>query len=142
MAAKPEDRLVVKLLATSAVTALVVDRIVPMDRVEETALPCITYQRISTNDYGGLNTVADAGWCRVQMDCWAEATMTTGASDGAWALAVVVKTALNGLKDATGTPKINYVRCLDENEIAEPVEPGRAVRVHRIVQDYRVEWYT
>ncbi len=140
--AKPEDRLVVKLLATSAVTALVVARIVPMDRTEGTALPCITYTRVSTNDYGGLNTVADAGWCRVQVDCWAEQTATTGASDAAWALAAVVKSALNGLTDTTGTPKINYIRCIEEQEMAESVEPGRAVRVHRISQDYRVEWYT
>lgn len=142
--AKPEDRIVAKLLATSAVTDKVVARITPLARLEASTLPAITYHRISTNDYGGLNCVATEGWVHVQIDCWAEGTEGAsgqGPSDAAWALAALVKSALNGHADATGVPGINYIRLLDERDATESVD-GSATGVGRIIQDYRVEWYS
>ncbi len=51
--------------------ALVADRIYPQRRSSGAALPCITYEVVSTTPTGVLAADTDSAAVHVQLDCWA-----------------------------------------------------------------------
>ena len=127
----PQTRLVAKLKATAAVTALVSTRIYPMLRPQGTALPAIVYGVTSntpTNTAGGSSTTREM---RITIDCLA------GTYAGAWALANAVRDTLSGWVDSSGD-----VWHLDsENDGPGDLGPGQEEYVgYSVSQDYLV-WF-
>jgi hypothetical protein len=127
----PQTRLVTKLKATSAVTAIVSTRIYPMLRPRDSALPCIVYEVISNshvNDASGTTTTREM---RISLDCIA------GTYAGAWALANAVRDNISGWNDTSGD-----VWHLDsEQDDTETILTGQSEATAYIVsQDYLV-WF-
>lgn len=86
-----EEVLRSKLLAASAVAALVGSRVYPVVLPQAPTWPSITYQRVSTTDSHRHEETARTpveAW--IQFDCWADTAR------GARQLALVVKAAING----------------------------------------------
>jgi len=127
----PQTRLVAKLKATTAVTAIVSTRIYPVLRPAGTALPAVVYQVLSNNPVntaGGSTTTREM---RLTVDCIA------GTYAGAWALANVVRDALSGWVDDSGD-----VWHLDsETDSPGDLGPGQEEQVtYGVNQDYLV-WF-
>ncbi len=131
----PETRLYAKLVATTAVTDIVVTRIFPIRSPQGAALPYVTYQTITdepVNDSAGTTT---SGVIRVQVDLWAETYI------GVKALAAAVQAALNGwaTNDAI-LPAIAMSHLLSSVDLAEPSDPGQDATTFRVSQDYQLDY--
>ena len=84
-----EEAVVARLVAVSAVTDLVEDRISPHTRDQDPeALPAITYERAGTEEIVALDGPTGSGRITLQIDAWA------ADGDGAMALALAVGAAL------------------------------------------------
>lgn len=59
------------LLADSAVTALIADRVYPLQLPQSAALPAVTYQRVSGTEGITYDGPSGLGRSRLQFDCWA-----------------------------------------------------------------------
>lgn len=106
-------------------------RIYPLIRPQGTALPAITYQRISRARYDPLDvpgTLADA---RLQIDCWAASYAAV--KD----LAADVCKVLNGYTESgTPRPALRAIRALPDDRDDYEAEPP----VWRVSSDYSTFW--
>jgi hypothetical protein len=84
-----EPSLVATLTGDATVAALVGSRVYPTVAKRDATLPLIVYQRITTDRYDSLATVADLAAGRFQVACWADSYA------GASALADAVRAALD-----------------------------------------------
>lgn len=84
-----ETGIYAQLMATLAVTDLVVDRVYPIMMPQQPTLPAITYQRISTTDRYAQDGSQDLPTVRVQINCVAATLAAAGA------LSAAVRTALD-----------------------------------------------
>lgn len=108
------------LQGSSAVTALVGNRISPPPRPQDAPLPAITMLRISVLPANNLRGNGNLDQTRMQIDCWgATATEVRG-------VASAVRTAI----EAAGILMMNQPSDLFQ----EAPNPG----VHQIVQEYSV----
>jgi len=131
----PETRLYAKLAGTTAVTELVGSRIWPVRRHSDT-LPAITYQRVGTTPVNcSLGTVATE-FCRVQVDCWDDDYGDVKT------LAAAVRAALSGFSDDSDTPDISMCHLTGEFDLPEPPEPGQNMQIHRVSQEYYLQYST
>ena len=126
----PYTRLVARLKATSAVTALVGTRVHPMFAPTNT-LPAIVYEVVGDepeNHSTGTTTTKNV---RIEVTCYASTYA------GAKALAAVVETALSGWTDDSGD-----VWHLDTaTDDAGEVQAGANVLTfYAVIQQYQV-WY-
>ena len=129
----PNERMVAKLLATTAVTDLVVDRIFPVERpvVTAEALPAVVYlimSKVPSNTANGTSTTEQM---RIEVQCLA------ATYDGARALGAAVQIALSGWNDAEGS-----VWHLDDSR-DDPGEVATGedfISYHCVTQEYLV-WY-
>ena len=109
-----EEAFIAYLLASGSVSALVAARVLPHSRLQGSALPAVTVQRIS----GGL-LYADDGEIglenpRMQVDCWA--TTYTAAKT----LARAVTSALSAYSGTTGGVEFSFVMLDNEQDLREP----------------------
>lgn len=129
--------MVAKLLATSAVTDLIGDRIwpagVPQDTGRTTSITYAPMGRRFQNIAGptGGNGSAELD---IQVDCWAS---SYAAAQG---LADVVRDALNAWSDTDGTPSVTKCHHQDEIYLPEPREGGQDEYTHRVSQDYMLQY--
>lgn len=131
----PETQLVTKLLATSAVTTLIGDRLRMIHRKTSWGSnAAITYQRISlekVNHAGGTTTT---GFARIQLDLWASTPAAIAA------LASAVSTALNGWYTSSGSPTITMCHLLNEMDGPEGPDAGEELTEYRRVQEYQLDF--
>lgn len=78
------------LSADAGVSALVGDRISPVLRRQEEAIPAITYQRISTQDWYAHDGAQNLSRVRVQFNCYGPTTLV------AEQVADALRTAIEG----------------------------------------------
>lgn len=102
------------LSGTSGISSLVSTRIYPMAAPQNTALPYITYVRLSTGrrELTHGNPI-DAAEAEFQIDCVASSP------SGAKTLASAVIAALHGYKGTVGTEKIYYSQVVNESDLLE-----------------------
>jgi len=93
-----ETRIYSTLLAASAVTALVVDRIYPIVAKQACALPTLVFKRISTERVTSLSGETGLEDVRVQIDCRATTYL------GAKALAHTVLDAMGAATSFSSLP--------------------------------------
>jgi len=134
-----EQRLVAKLLATSAVTDLVGTRIRAMRPRQLDQLPVLVYQRISTTPINTLTGRVGAAFARIQLTAIAESY------GEAKAVIDAVRDALApadqaGWTDATGTPVISACHWLGEYDLGGAREPGGDEMLHEVAADYRIQF--
>jgi hypothetical protein len=140
----PETRLVNKLKTTDAITAIVGQKVYPIDVPQErgvtasekaiSELPYITFQMISDQSINHSTGAREGSWTRVQVDLWAAEYPYVKA------LANAVKAALKNWTDDTGDPIITSCHYQTGHDLPEPHSPGEDQRVHRVSQDYRVQY--
>lgn len=130
----PETRVVVKLLATSAVTDLIGDRLrMHYRKTSWGSNDAITYQRVATvpsNHAGGTSTLF---FVRLQLDIWSATPL------GARALAKAVRDALSGWSDTTGSPKVTMCHLTGEQDMPQPPDLGEEETETRIMQEYYLQ---
>lgn len=130
----PERRLIAKLKATSAVTALASTRIRAGRPRQDDALPYIVVQVVGEDQVNHSTGHCDVAFRRIQV------TTYDDDYNGTATLANLVRDALSGWSDATGTPVVSmchYVGCTD---IGADVEPGQDLAIHGIGQDYNLTY--
>lgn len=77
-------------LGDASITALVQDRVYPLTRPQDAAVPAVTYQQITLDPHMNLGGIdASLRQVRLQIDCWA---LTF---DAAAALALAVRDRMN-----------------------------------------------
>jgi hypothetical protein len=107
------------LVADSAVSALVGERISALMKAQGTAMPAITLQRVSVTPQNHLRGNGGLDYVRVQADCWATSY------DGVRALAIACRSAMEAASHQMLSELDNY----------DPqVDPG----LYRITQDFQV----
>lgn len=127
----PETRIVAKLLATTAVTDLVGDRIRQHHRLESwAAQDAITFTRVGTDWSHGAGGTTVLFFVRVQLDLWS-ATPT-----GLRTLAAAVRGALNGWTDTAGDPAVSMCHMIDEQQIDMRPDSGEEQADYRAIQEY------
>lgn len=112
-----EETLISLLLANSSLTAIVGNRIRPVDRPQTDTLPSITIQRIDGIREYLLSGPSGLVSSRVQIDCWGKTYTQSKITARAVAL------ALSGIKDP-------FQGCflVDETDSSEDAEPNRIFR--------------
>jgi hypothetical protein len=108
-----EEALIAKLLATTAVTALVATRVYPGVRPQASLLPAIVMNIVSKNpSYSddGEDGIAEA---RVQFDCWG-ATYTDAKKT-----ARAVMAALSALDETVAGVRFRYITLDLEHDLSE-----------------------
>lgn len=131
----PETRIVVRLLATSAVTDLIGTRLRKIQR--KTAWgssDSVTYQTISTDWSNHSTGTTTLGFARIQVDCWSATPV------GVRALAAAVRGALSGWSESSGTPTVTMCHLQNEQDMPEGPDPGEEATEYRITQDYLVQF--
>lgn len=126
-----EAGLIAYLLADTDVSALVSTRIKPLQLAENTALPGITINRVSTSPVHKHNGKATEFRTRFQLDIWAETFSS------AKALCTKVRLALDGYSGTMGAYRVDSVVLLDEVDDFEPENDN--VRVIQEYELYHVE---
>lgn len=87
----PIEQTLYTVLSTNvAVAALVSTRIYPLLMPQNTAMPCVVYQRISSVPVTSINGDSGLDSVRIQVSCWA------GTFAGAKGLASAVRSAVDG----------------------------------------------
>lgn len=117
-----EQAILDRLLATTAVTDLIGDRIYAMRAPHTAPLPHISYQRIATTRPGSLRGPAGLADPRIQVDSWADTNAT------AKAIADQVRRALDGY-----TTETVHALILSELDLMDPANER-----HRVSQDFSV----
>lgn len=127
-----EEAIVAYLLADSTLSALVSTRVFPLSRLQGSALPAVTYQRIS-----GAPLYADDGEvglteARLQVDTWAETYSTAKTA----ARAVIDR--LSAVRDVTQSGvTFRYIMLDDERDFRE--EGSNAAQyLYRVSMDFLV----
>lgn len=133
-----QEGLYTYLAAQSAITALTSTRIYPIIRPQNTALPAITYQRISSShehhlSAGSLQS-SDLHQVRMQVDCYA----TT--YKGAETLAKLVEAALDAYRGTMGTVNVLGVFLDSSTDMVERADDGSDPGEFRISTDYRINF--
>jgi len=127
----PETRLVAKLKATSAITALTGTRIYPMLRPQNAALPCIVWEISSDRPSNTAVGTTGTSEMSIALDCIA----TTYA--GAKAVGDLVASTMNGFVDSA-----DCIWHLDsQSDQIGPLEAGQEEPTfYAVSQDYTV-WH-
>jgi len=132
----PERRVVAKLKATTAITALVGVRIEPGNRKQGDPLPAITiFAGTKTKSNCSAGTTA-SGQRQIIVDSWASTYA------GVKALGLLVEDALSGWSDLTGDPQVSMCHLQGDTDGEEPMEPGQDVREHNVKQFYQLDFNT
>jgi hypothetical protein len=129
-----EESFIAHLLAASSVTAIVANRVFPFSRLQGSALPAVTVQRIS-----GAPLYADDGEAgllnaRMQVDCWA----TTYAT--AKTLGRAVTDAFTAFSGTVNGTEFQFVTLENEQDMREP-GANVAEYLYRVILDFEV-WTT
>ena len=135
----PEIRIVAKLLATTAVTALIGDRLRKHHRKSTWGgADAITYQRISTAWVNHAGGVTETAFARIQLDLW------SATPAGLKALADAVRGALSGWSDKQHTPKIALCHLIIEMELPGGPDAGEeeSGTEYCLIQEYLIDYYT
>lgn len=113
------------LVGTPAVTAIVGtdpgSRIYPLTRPPKSALPALTYGRVSTTRISSFASDTGLLRARIQVSVWAE-TMAA-----VWDLATVVIAALKRLTGSVGSPAVAIDTVLLVNEGPDIYEPDASL---------------
>lgn len=129
----PETRLVAKLKATAAVTAICGTRMFPLELPQKVTYPAIAYQQVGEDSVGSSTTEADVAFTRIQVTSYAE--MYSAAK----ALNEAVRTALNGWTDAGGTPAVSGCSRAGTYDIPGAAEPGQDKYLYGVAGDFIVQ---
>jgi len=132
----PERRVVAKLKATDAITALVGVRIDPGKRKQGEALPAITVFAGTKTKVNHSTGTTPCGARTIIVDSWAETYSE------AKALGRLVEAALSGWSDVTGDPHVTMCHLQGDADIEEPIQPGQDERVYGVKQYYLVDFNT
>lgn len=120
------------LHGTAAIVNLVADRIAPMERAQDEALPAITYQTISNVPDYHLGGESGHSVARIQIDCWAETYLAVKQ------LAEQVRLAVSGHTGVWNEHTITGVLVQDNGDLPESVEPASEAGAHRASMDLRI----
>lgn len=122
-----EEGLVAHLLADGTVTGIVVDRVYPEVRPQDSALPAIVYTHISDDRDVDMDGPSDFVRVRMQVDCW-----HTSYGD-VKTLAAAVRAALNGVGIASpnllGAEPVQLVVLENEGDLSSIDGDSRERRV-------------
>lgn len=122
-----ETGIFAQLQADAGVGALAGDRIYPILMPQESTLPAITYQRISTRDSYAHDGVQCLSKVRMQFDCYAETLLA------AEAVAAAVRASLDGQRATWGAVSILASFRVNEQSFYDPT-----VEAYRMSDDYMI----
>lgn len=135
----PEVPIVARLKDTSttpgnSINSVAGDRIFPLNRPQETALPAIVYDLVSTSPatvlYGGTTAASSS----FEVDCIAENYLES--KD----LAELVVEQLENWSNGESDPKIQRVQWENENDIYEPPQDGEGKGLYRCLLRFTIHW--
>jgi hypothetical protein len=108
-----EEMIIARLLATPAVTSIIVDRIEPGSLPQAQILPALVFNKISGGPIYDDKGEAGLNESRIQIDCWAT-TYT-----GALALGRAVRESLSAFFGASGGDESLYIVLDAERDMRE-----------------------
>jgi hypothetical protein len=121
------------LLNDGDVAALVADRVFPAPAPQNSVMPLITLQRISTDrDYVLEGRTGLAG-ALIQIDCWADAPEYAGTYGTAKHVADTVRLKLESYFGYMGAVRIREVTIATDSDMFETMD-----RTRRVSADYRI----
>ena len=132
-----ETGLYAYLAASTPITALVSDRIFPNAIPPAESYPCITFNRIGSEQPHYMLAAAAIQSARVQIDCW-------GRGRGGYALASAIAEAIrdrcDGYRGTMGSVAIHCSHLSDQRDDYEAPAEGSDIGIHKITQEYLL-WY-
>jgi hypothetical protein len=126
--------LVALLLADSAVSALVADRIGAATLPERMARPNITYQLISAQRVNANDGPAGLVFATIQVSCWADAHKT------AKQVAAAVRERLNGFTGSAGGLTVQSLLLDDERDAPRDASPDSGTAPAGVHLTFRVAY--
>ena len=112
-----EQALVALVVAANTVAD---DRMRPLELLREPPMPAITYQRISTPRPLAHNGDQGYAMFRVQINCWAERTVTGSGYAQVKQLAEEVRLALNGFSGTVAGVVVGLIQIDGERDETDP----------------------
>ena len=134
----PERRLVNKILNTSTITDIVGARLFPIKLPEGATLPAITYELSMDFAVNHATGSTSTSHCRIELSSWAEGPQGYPAVK---ALANVLKAALRGWSESTGTPTVSSCHYQSGEDAPEDPYDGQDTGRYRVIQEYLL-WYS
>ena len=130
----PEEAIYSKLVAATAINALVVGRVLPDYLPQGTALPALLYQRISGPRVHSMTGASGTAYPRITITSWGKTYKK------AKELADLVRRELDGFKGTVDTLYIQSCLLQDERDVPEIAPQDDALRRFGIAQDYII-WH-
>jgi hypothetical protein len=125
-----KEALVKRLRDDTGVAALIAARIYPLKATQDTAFPCLVYNRIDSVPERVMGMASGLFFARFQIDSWGKsASAVTN-------LASKVRTSLDGFIGSILGVDIGGVSLLDEAD-----DYDDEVRLYRVIQNFGI-WYT
>jgi len=120
------------LLTDSGLQTAVAGRVYPLQLPQDTTLPAITYQRISTVRDHAMEAPMTLPDARFQFDVWADNYLASKS------IAELVRKKLNGYKGAAGGEEIQGAFLDSERDFYEKVSD--ITDIYRVSMDFMI-WY-
>ena len=133
-----ETGLYAYLAASTPITALVSDRIFPNAIPPAESFPCITFNRLSTEQPHHMTAAAGVQSARIQVDCWAKGR---GGYSSAAAIAEAVRDRMDGYRGTMGTVTVKTTHLHEQRDDYEAPTDAAELGVFKVSQDYLI-WYS
>lgn len=135
-----ETGLYAYITGSSVITGLVSDRVFPNAIPPGDAFPCITFNRIGSEQPHHLTAAAVVQSARIQIDCWGKDPDGDGYEDCA-NIAEALRNRLDGYRGAMGSVTVKTCHLHDQRDDYEAPADGSGVGIDRISQEYLM-WYS
>jgi hypothetical protein len=123
------------LLADPDIAALVGTRVYPSPAPQNAEMPCITFQRVSTDREYSLDGRSGLAGPIIQIDCWSDAPEYAGKYATAKTVAETVRLILESFRGFMGPVRVQEVTITSERDLFEAQD-----RTRRVSIDYRI-WH-
>lgn len=137
---EPEEALRRKMLSTSAITDLVIDRIYPSQGKFKDTYPLVLYARIDSVYFDVLAGIADKNLahCSIQLDIFGKGY------EAAKAVAKVIRKTINTfagtITAGADSLKITRIRLTEDRDGFDNPTDGRPDGIYRVIQEYDI-WF-
>lgn len=133
-----ETGLYAYLAASTPITALVSDRIFPNAIPPAESFPCVTFNRIGTEQPHHMTATATVQSARIQVDCWGKGR---GGFASASAIAEAIRNRMDGYRGAMGSVTIKTCHLADQRPDYEAPTDAADIGIFKVSQEYLL-WYS
>lgn len=133
-----ETGLYAYITGSTVITGLVSDRVYPNSIPAGKTYPCVTFNRIGTEQPHHLTAAATIQQATIQFDCWGQGK---GGYSSAATIAEAIRDRMDGYRGSMGSVTVKTCHLQDQRDDYEAPTDGDTIGYHRVSMDFLL-WYS